>query len=172
MWIIAIGNEKNVIVSDNINSVKSIEVAHFVYKYNNILNEIKPKFVNNMKEAKALGEKDPIYFMGTITGYGPDCEGCLGKVYCSPWPYVTNGNIYYQDNVYGKVRIVAADYAIPCGSIVKISNFDQEDIFAIVLDRGSSIVGNTMDLLYNNEAETKVIGRQYNIKFEIKRWGW
>lgn len=174
MWIIAIGNEKNIIISDNVNSVKSIEVAHFVYKYNNIANELTPKFVNNMAEAKIVGEKNPIYFMGTLTGYGPDCEGCIGKVYCAPWPNVENGNIYYEDKVYGKVRIVAADYAIPCGSIIQISNyrFVDEDIIAIVLDRGRDIVGNTMDLLHNSERETKIIGRQYNIKFEVKRWGW
>ena len=42
----------------------------------------------------------------------------------------------------------------------------------IVLDRGSAIVGLTMDLLYPSEKDTLVIGRQRNINFQVKRWGW
>ena len=30
----------------------------------------------------------------------------------------------------------------------------------------------TMDLLYPSEDDTVIIGRQRNIRFEIKRWGW
>ena len=116
-----------------------------------------------------------IEFTGTLTGYGPDCEGCIGVVYCKPHPNVQNGNIYYNDKEYGKIRIVAADYSIPCGSIVKISNFkfmEYEDFYGIVLDRGSAIVGLTMDLLYPSEDDTIIIGRQRNIKFTIERWGY
>ena len=85
-----------------------------------------------------------------------------------------NGNIYYDDKEYGRIRIVAADRSIPCGSIVKISNykFSNGDFYGIVLDRGSSIVGLTMDLLYTSEKDTVVIGRTYNISFKIERWGY
>ena len=49
---------------------------------------------------------------------------------------------------------------------------DNKDFYAIVLDRGSAIVGLTMDLLYGSEKETVVVGRQRNIKFSIDRVGW
>ena len=40
------------------------------------------------------------------------------------------------------------------------------------MDRGSAIVGLTMDLLYPSEKDTLIIGRQRNIKFTVERWGW
>ena len=86
-----------------------------------------------------------------------------------------NGKNYYQDSNYGKIRILAADYSIPCGSIIKISNFkfvDGNEFYGIVLDRGSAIVGLTMDLLYPSEKDTVIIGRQKNIHFTVERWGW
>ena len=49
---------------------------------------------------------------------------------------------------------------------------EYEDFYGIVLDRGSAIVGLTMDLLYPSEKDTIVIGRQRNITFSIERWGW
>ncbi len=49
-------------------------------------------------------------FIGQLTGYGPDCTGCSGKT--SSGQIVTNGNIYYTDAYYGKVRILASDKKI------------------------------------------------------------
>jgi hypothetical protein len=81
-------------------------------------------------------------FIGTLTGYGPDCIGCNGNTGCDPSQDVTNGNIYYEDAYYGKLRIVASDPKYPCGSIVKITapNLYKEPILAIILDRGGVII--------------------------------
>ncbi len=70
---------------------------------------------------------------------------------------------------------MASDRSIPCGSIIRIDNYkfnNNEPLYAITLDRGSAIVGMTMDLLYPSEADTEIIGRNYNILFTIERWGW
>ena len=76
--------------------------------------------------------------------------------------------------IYGKIRILAADYAIPCGTIVKITNvsFTNEPIIGIVLDRGGAIQGNIMDFLVTETDNMDVVGRQKNVHYEILRWGW
>ena len=176
MFLLAIavleGNKKTVIVTSNINNVKSVKSSRIVHEIDNV--EI-IKTVKSTKEIKKYGGKQKLEFQGTLTGYGPDCPGCNGIVYCKPNPNVLNGNIYYNDKEYGKLRILAADYAIPCGSIIKINNFSfipGNEFYGIVLDRGSAIVGLTMDLLYPSENDTIIIGRQRNINFTIERWGW
>ena len=173
-FIIASGNRKISIVTSNVNNVKSIQSTRMVNK--NVKDFTpKVKLVTNTNDIKKFGNNYKIEFNGTLTGYGPDCPGCGGMVACRPNPDVRNGNIYFEDNEYGKLRILAADYSIPCGSIIKISNFkfiDGNEFYGIVLDRGSAIVGLTMDLLYPSEKDTLIIGRQYNINFKIQRWGW
>lgn len=118
------------------------------------------------------GKGNPGSFTGSLTGYGPDCVGCSGVVACKPYPNVQNGNIYFNDSTYGTLRIVAADRDIPCGTIVTIENFYQGDVQAIVLDRGSAITDNKMDLLFSSESETVAVGRQRDIQYTINRWGW
>ncbi len=169
-FIIVGGNKKTNIVTSNVNNVKSVLSTRIVQK-----NTESIKLVRNVNEIQKYGSITKIKFVGTLTGYGPDCPGCGGHVVCRPNPDVRNGNIYYTDKEYGKIRILAADYSIPCGSIVHISNFKfvpNKEFTGIVLDRGSAIVGLTMDLLYPSEADTVIIGRQRNIEFEILRWGW
>ena len=169
-FIIVGGNSKTNIVTSNIHNVKSVLSTRIV-KQNNVTTKI----VTNTGDIRTYGMKNKISFIGTLTGYGPDCEGCGGHVACRPNPDVRNGNIYYNDKEYGKIRILAADYSIPCGSIIHIENYKfgvNNEVIGIVLDRGSAIVGLTMDLLYPSEADTVVIGRQRNIKFTIERWGW
>lgn len=163
------GNKKINIVTSNVNNVKSIQSSRIIHEIDGV------KKVNNTNDIKKYGKNYKIEFTGTLTGYGPDCPGCIGMVYCSPNPNVLNGNIYYNDKEYGKLRILAADYSIPCGSIIKIKNFSfisGNEFYGIVLDRGSAIVGLTMDLLYPSEDDTIIIGRQKNINFTIERWGW
>ena len=105
---------------------------------------------------------------GKMSGYGPDCIGCSG--YLANGTYVGNGNIYYDDSEYGRVRIVAGDKKFKFGTIVRIN----DSMLAIVLDRGGSIgVGKkfVFDLLYESEAEANRNGVSYNTKFEILRNG-
>lgn len=174
--IIVTGKERNEIVTSNVNNVKSIQSSRIVHEYGEgIIKTYNTKLVTNTNDIKKYGKDYKIEFNGTLTGYGPDCPGCIGFVYCSPNPNVLNGNIYYNDKKYGKLRILAADYSIPCGSIIHIKNFnfvEGKELRGIVLDRGSAIVGLTMDLLYPSEADTVIIGRQRNINFTIERWGW
>lgn len=168
------GNNKQVNSITNINGVKSIEAFHIITKYDNRSQSLKVYHVSNMQEASIYGPNTPISFTGQMTAYNPVCAGCTGKVYCPPRQDVRNGNINFNDSTYGKVRILAADYAIPCGSIVKITNvsFSSEPIIGIVLDRGGAIKGNIMDFLVTETDNMDIVGRQRNVHYEILRWGW
>lgn len=113
-------------------------------------------------------------YYGPITAYGPDCIGCTTGYTASGY-YVRN-NIYYEDKEYGKIRIVAADKTLPFGTIVRIKNLDlfDDDIIAIVLDRGSAIGFKRkvyFDLLYKSEKDTLTFGKRY-ATFEILRKGY
>ncbi|MBQ8472505.1 MAG: 3D domain-containing protein [Bacilli bacterium] len=174
MFLIATSNTKDSFVVNNINTVKALESSRIEQIDTKKPINLVPTFtrVTSIQELNAIQNKK-IEFTGTLTGYGPDCVGCSGIVGCPPYQNVKNGNIYYEDSTYGKIRIVAADKSIPCGSIIKISNYPHidGDFYGIVLDRGSAINGLTMDLLYESEQNTIKIGRTYNINFKIERWG-
>ena len=115
--------------------------------------------------------------IGNLAGYGPDCYGCTSMKTASG-KYIGEGNIYYDDSIYGKVRIVAGDYSYPFGTIVRISNVDfynDEPFYAIVLDRGGDIGKNKkflFDLLFASEKEAYELGKEINIKYEIMRLGY
>ncbi len=172
--IVFSGNGKQVNYATNIGSATSLQAVHFVAKYDDTEETLEVRSVSNMEEVRMYGPESPVSFVGQMTAYGPDCRGCTGKVACPPRQDVRNNNIYYEDAVYGTVRILAADSRIPCGSIIKISNvtFSQEEIYGIVLDRGSAIVGNIIDFLVPRENDGFAIGRQRGVQFEIVRWGW
>lgn len=164
LLMIVTSNSKNISVINNVNTLKSVESSR--------ISSVAEKVITVFSiEELQTNKNKAIEFTGTITAYGPDCVGCSGIVGCYPYQDVRNGNIYYKDSSYGTIRILAADPSIPCGSIVKISNYFQQEIIGIVLDRGSDIKGLTMDLLANSEQETISVGRQYNINFKIERWG-
>ena len=118
-------------------------------------------------DAVVFQESNEVVF-GRMSGYGPDCIGCSG--YLAYGKYVGDGNIYYDDAEFGKVRIVAGDKKYKFGTIVKIN----DSFLAIVLDRGGSIgVGKKFlfDLLYESEAESYKHGVSNDVKFEILRNG-
>ena len=137
-------------------------------------------------EVLQVGSGKPGEFTGTLTGYGPDCDGCsiVGNVSCrtkegKKHSLITDG-LYYNDDVYGSVRILAADNGgFPCGTIVKIDNGILPEFTGIVLDTGITMRrawrdGNVwMDVAYNSEAETIHSGiTSKNTKFSVQRWGW
>lgn len=124
-------------------------------------------------------------FIGSLTGYGPDCLGCGGKTSTG---FDLTQSIYYEDEEYGTIRIVAADKYFPFYSIIRISNVpNMEPIIAIVLDRGSDVgwyrnseTGNIMfdsqkgtlfDLAFTTEKDPNLIGKTNNVKFEVLRSG-
>lgn len=173
LFIIASGNRRYVNAVNNVNGVKSLEASNIVTKYI-FKEEIKPTYVKNMSEVKMYGSSGPVVFYGEMTGYGPDCIGCSGSVSCPPRPNIKE-SVMFDDSVYGKVHILAADSAIPCGSIIRITNvtFSNEPIYGIVLDRGGIIKGNVIDFLVEHESYAiSYVGRQKNVSFEIIRWGW
>ena len=177
LLIVALFNQEEKLVVSNINTIKSVETSRILPITTNIQDtfQVVNKFVKVTSTEEILKHSnEKIEFSGTLTGYGPDCVGCSGNLGCAPHPNVKNGNIYFEDTSYGKIRILAADASIPCGSIIKVSNYPyiNGDFYGIVLDRGSAIKGLTMDLLYNSEQETRNLGRAYNINFQIERWGY
>ena len=177
-FLVLTSNKKIIVVASNINIVKSITSSRIGMVDKTNLSNFKLdkediKYFEVYSIEDLLNNKDKlISFNGTLTGYGADCEGCNGYLACNSNINVSNNNIYYNDLNYGTVRILAADKSIPCGSIVKIQNYLKDDILGIVLDRGSAINGLTMDLLFNSEDETQEMGRAYNIKYYIERWGY
>lgn len=168
LFIIATSNSSSSFVTNNENNVKAVESSRIVLNEKKEVTKIK---INTLEELKNNLNKK-VEFAGTLTAYGPDCKGCSGKLGCYPYQNVLNNNIYYEDSIYGKIRILASDEVIPCGSIIKVSNYFDTEFFGIVLDRGSLVKGLTMDLLENSEKETLKIGRQYNINFTVERWGY
>ena len=174
MFIVVTSNSKNVMVASNINTVKGVVSSRIILPE---IEEVKEEIIDEYVKVSSVNEINlnsgkKMEFTGTITGYGPDCEGCIGVVSCYPNPNVLNNNIYFNDSSYGTIRILAADPSIPCGSIVKVSNYDNQEFLGIVLDRGRDIKGLTMDLLFESENTTSYLGRRYNINFKIERWGY
>ena len=109
---------------------------------------------------------------GDLTGYGADCPLCGGHLACMPSLDVLHGNVSYDDETYGSVRIVASSQNLPCGSVVRfnVPSISEDPMVAIVLDRG--VLGTALDLLVesNNDA-TISIGRK-RISYDVIRKGW
>ena len=175
-FIILSGNSKKVITTSNINSVKSLQAVHIVNKYNSIKEaekKVETPFFESFYDAISVASSSPVAFNGKLTAYGPDCPGCSGNSACPPRQNFKNGNIYFEDQVYGTVRVVAADRSIPCGSIVRISGISiySEPVLAIVMDRGGAVTGNHMDLLFTSQSNLEGFTTS-NVKFENIRYGW
>ncbi len=136
--------------------------------------------VINPVEEKPLENNKPVGSdiletqVGAMSAYGPDCFGCSGKV--GSGYDVRGGNIYYTDATYGKVRIVAGDKKYPYGTIVRVTNSKLgEPFYAIVLDRGGNIGLEKrflFDLLFSAESEALLFGTNYNVVFEVVRYGY
>ena len=141
-----------------------------------IFEEIDETSLESNTGSAPVGASVPVIkrYYGPMTAYGPDCVGCIGIT--TSGYNVLNGRIYYHDETYGNVRILAADKSLPFGTIVRISGLDvfEEDVLAIVLDRGSAIgfsKKSYFDLLYNSEKETNFFGKRY-ATFDILRMGY
>ena len=173
--ILVVASGKKVNYTASTSNAISLQAMHFEAKYDDTnVEQLQVRSVSTMEEVSLYGATSPVSFVGQMTAYGPDCPGCGGTVSCPPRPIVANGNIYYQDETYGSVRILAADKRIPCGSIIEITNvsFTSEKLYGIVLDRGGAVQGNVIDLLVEREAEGYSIGRQKNVNYTVVRWGW
>lgn len=141
--------------------------------------------VIDKKEEIIKETKNEDVYVGRLTGYGPDCYGCsgTGNLACrtkngDKHSLVTNG-IYYEDDTYGKIRILAAATAFPCGTIMEVTKEGYPPYYGVVLDRGGTMnsewsKGNMfVDLAYEKNAlsgSDQLTGT--NITFKIIRYGW
>lgn len=155
-----------------------IQSSTFVYE-SKVENENVNKNVNLSTMALKIDEieENRLYsaidtYTGDLTGYVFNCPLCGGTLACAPDYYIKDGKDYYDDPVYGRVKIVASSRNLSCGTIVRFnsSRISDKPVIAIVLDRG--VTGNSLDLLAPNlEYATKNIGRS-SITYDVLRQGW
>lgn len=133
-----------------------------------------------------IGTGEKTEYVGKITGYGADCNGCssTGTVACKTKQgtahSLTRDGEYYNDEEYGNVRILAAALEkFPCGTIIKVENTNLGTFNAIVLDTGSAMRNDWnkgivhMDLAFKSENDPAVyLATGSNIKYSILRWGY
>lgn len=141
-------------------------VIEKVYKNGNHVEETEVQ-TNVIDEGQArtiaIGTGPITTFVANMTAYDVQSAGG-SRVACKPYTDVSS-TIYYNDSTYGSIRIVAAGKDYPCGTIVDIDGIGK----AIVLDRGSAITDNDLDLLVNTNAWD--FGRKYK-QTKVLRWGW
>ena len=137
-----------------------------------------------VSEEVVIGTGPKADYVGRLTGYGPDCPGCSGLLYCPDsdgvYHYLTNdiNSTFFNDKEYGNVRILASDPTLfPCGTIIHIVN-DNLDIYGVCLDTGIAMreawrnYGNVLiDLAFTSESAANHITNN-NTKFTVLRWGW
>lgn len=150
-------------------------VINIKYEANTYTYILSPKYMYNIDNFNKIKKENEVLdkFTGTITGYGPDCDGCIGITASG---YDVRNTIYYNDKTYDKVRVLAADKSLPFGTIIKVSNLENyNDFIGIVLDRGSAISFDgfsQIDLLFESEDYSYNFGRKENVIFEILRLGY
>ena len=154
---------------------------NYVYADGTVKNFVAP--VNEVREV--YNGTDSVY-TGRLTGYGPDCDSCDGRglTYCKTkagkYFSLINDGEYYDDDEFGKVRIVAAPInEFPCGTIIYVDNGRLEPFYAVVLDTGFSMKSGYssgiiwLDLAFKTENDKRIYSAtSYNTKYIVKRWGW
>lgn len=155
----------------NTNLNKSLDLATMSQYANKIT---KAQLLNPLEEEKYNLIDYPILntVEGQLTGYVYNCPLCTGKLACMSTLDLSEGNVTYEDDSYGNVRIVASSKDLPCGSIIQFTSprIDPDPIIAIVLDRG--VNSTTIDLLVETEEfALNNVGRS-NLAYNILRYGW
>lgn len=110
-------------------------------------------------------------YVGNLTGYGADCYGCSGRTASG---FDLRETMYYEDEEYGTVRILAADPMFSFYSIFRINVPGMDPFIGIVLDRGGNVGygrGTLFDLAYVSENDPELIGLTPNVTFELLRSG-
>jgi len=162
--LILLLNSSNLIVMENLFNVDS-----------NLNKSIEANVIEDNHESIYQAElyEAEEYFIGDLTAYVGDCPLCSGILACHPRTNVLEEGIYFEDDEYGTVRIVATSSKFSCGSILRFSvdKIGEEPIIAIAMDRG--VGGYDVDLLVDDvNYATKNIGRVRNQSFEVLRYGW
>lgn len=115
------------------------------------------------------------YFTGKLTTYGGDCAGGNGTsssgISLSPTTGVKGSNSAKLSYNGGSYYCLAADPSIPFGTIIKITNHNlsiESTVYGIVVDRGSAIKKNHIDIFNGTEAGKYFRGgSSSNTQFEI-----
>lgn len=155
--------KSNAIVATNIDEVDNkIEVQEEVKEEVKKVEVTKETPKEEIKEEQKEVVSQPVYeeksdvlksYTGKMSFYNANCTGCSGIT--STGIDVSDGRLYYYDNNYGNVRIIAAGPEIKKWSIVRLKNTSLgSNTLAIVLDRGGAIgEGRTflIDMLTNNQ---------------------
>ena len=179
--------DKKVVVVENNNLSKMVDVVSGLYM-EDFVNTITTQEVEVKEDEKqveieektvevAVPEVSQVEdyevlntYVGTITGYGPNCVGCSGITASG---YDVRNTTTYMDSEYGEVRILAADRSIELYSIVRVSNIpNMEPFIAIVLDRGGNVgfgKGTLFDLLFADESQA--LHKTNDVTFEVLRNG-
>lgn len=134
--------------------------------------------VSWMRDAQS-GERNAVLKAGSFfvsersTVYGADCTGCTlndGIAQTSAQIEVTTESVRQSDGkwkmgiTYDGYYLIAADAAFPMCTVVRISEHSysgaglvpDEPFLALVVDRGSMITENTIDLFAGSEQQTQV----------------
>ncbi len=133
-----------------------------------------------------IGTGDAADYVGKMTGYGADCDGCSGtgtlacKTKSGSYHSLTSDGMTYNDDDYGEVRIVAAALEkFPCGTIIEVNNPNLGTFYAIVLDTGGAMQSDWekgivhMDLAFVTETDPAIsLSTSSNVKYSVQRWGW
>ncbi len=184
--------EKNILYVDLNNRIDNVSVSLKREEYDLVLADIND-FNDDLLKEKMLGRMSSVLadiskeeerilkytaiesLNGNVTAYTAFCsDGCHG--YTASGRYVGN-SVYYYDNDYGKVRIVAGDKSYPFGTIVRFNNLSYfgGEVYAIVLDRGGAIGKNRralFDLLLETERSANDFGIARGVSCDILRLGY
>lgn len=207
------GYSEKSLEAGNLNSKKSSDIVNQVIEYDTkyIYNN---KLSSDTKLIKQIGENGIMYvgsdgtdnivvknmvseiievgtgpvnqYIGTLTGYGPDCPGCsqVGNVACKTIDKKSHSLIHdgytYTDNQFGEVRILAASHELfPCGTIIEVDNGRDVPFVGIVLDTGGTMrqawQNNEVwiDLAFSSQEEAANAGvTSKSTTFVVKRYGW
>lgn len=169
---ISLDNSYKSLENSNLNVGENVSTKELVSAFQKFDKKaLNPVMYNSFEQAVYNSQFYPTSFVGKLVHYGPDCPMCSGRLGCNGQD-ARNGNIYYNDKEYGKVRIVAMSSSLPCGSIIKINvdAYDSDGMYAIVLDRGVS--GAMVDLLKTSARAKSPVRTVNNVTFDIVRYGY
>ena len=127
-------------------------------------------------------------YTGVMTGYGPDCSTCSGRGYVSCKTEdkknfnLINDGVYYNDDEYGEVRVLAAALSeFPCGTIVEVKSSNLGNFTGIVMDTGYTMREQLKNGVYHfdvayetekNEEIKKATNMSGEVIYSVQRWGW
>lgn len=159
-------DESVVVVLEDNTETEDILEEEVTEEENEVETEVKEEETTSSLEVEVLETH-----VGNLTGYGADCYGCSGTTASG---FDLTQTMYYEDEEYGTVRILAADPMFSFYSIFRINVPGQESFIGIVLDRGSNVGygrGTLFDLAYISENDPNLIGLTPNVTFELLRSG-